>query len=65
MSQLERQQAELEQREKRLAARERELRSTQFGRKFFFLFFINRFPIQGKEKQVLISMNHHKMSHNL
>jgi len=41
LSQLERQQAELEQREKRLAARERELRSTQFGRKFFFLFFIN------------------------
>jgi hypothetical protein len=38
ISQFERQQAELEQREKRLAERERELRNAQIGSKFCFFF---------------------------
>ncbi len=50
LSQLERQQAELEQREKRLVERERALRNPQITRKFDFL---NSFQIQVKEKQVL------------
>jgi len=50
LSQLERQQAELEQREKRLVERERALRNPQITRKFDFL---NSFRIQVKEKQVL------------